>query len=66
MAVEGSGVYRTESGMIFRVTEDPDGHLTVGILKDARWVDARVGVAGLRVAPTTVRLTPKQVLRLPA
>jgi len=51
--------------MIFRVNEDPDGHLTVGILKDSGWVDARVGVAGLRVAPTTVRLTAKQILRLP-
>ena len=35
MAVEGSGVYRTESGMIFRVSEDADGHLSVGILEDA-------------------------------
>jgi hypothetical protein len=63
--VDGSGVYRTESGMIFRVSQDPEGHLSVGILQDATWVDARVGIVGLRVAPTTVRLTPKQVLRLP-
>ncbi len=63
--MQGSGVYRTESGMIFRVNEDLDGHLSVGILKDSAWVEARVGVAGLRVAPTTVRLTEKQVLRLP-
>jgi hypothetical protein len=64
--VEGSGVYRTESGMIFRVSEDAEGHLTVGILKGATWVDGRIGVVGLRRSPTTVRLTPKQVLRLPA
>jgi hypothetical protein len=51
--------------MIFRVSEDPEGHLSVGILKDTTWVEARVGVVGLRVAPTTVRLTPKQVLSLP-
>ena len=63
--MDGSGVYRTESGMIFRVSQDPEGHLSVGILQDATWVDARVGIVGLRVAPTTVRLTPKQVLRLP-
>ncbi len=63
--MQESGVYRTESGMIFRVSEDPEGHLSVGILKDATWVEARIGVVGLRVAPTTVRLTPKQVLRLP-
>jgi hypothetical protein len=65
MGVQGSGVYRTESGMIFRVSEDIEGHLSVGVLQDARWVDARVGIVGLRVAPTTVRLTPKQVLDLP-
>jgi hypothetical protein len=65
MGVQGSGVYRTESGMIFRVSEDIDGHLSVGVLQDARWVDARVGIVGLRVAPTTVRLTPKQILDLP-
>jgi hypothetical protein len=63
--VQESGVYRTESGMIFRVSEDPEGHLSVGILQDATWVDGRVGIVGLRVVPTTVRLTPKQVLRLP-
>lgn len=60
------GVYRTESGMIFRVSEDADGHLSVGILEGSTWVDARIGVVGLRRSPTTVRLTPKQVLRLPA
>ena len=65
MGVEGSGVYRTESGMIFRVSEDTEGHLSVGVLKEARWVDARVGIVGLRVAPGTRRLTPKQVLSLP-
>jgi len=64
--MDGSGVYRTESGMIFRVSEDEDGHLSVGILEGSTWVDARIGVVGLRRSPTTVRLTAKQVLRLPA
>ena len=63
--MQESGVYRTESGMIFRVSEDREGHLSVGILQDEAWVDERVGIVGLRVAPTTVRLTPKQILRLP-
>ena len=63
--MQESGVYRTESGMIFRVSEDREGHLSVGILQDEAWVDGRVGIVGLRVAPTTVRLTPKQILRLP-
>ena len=65
VSVEGSGVYRTASGMIFRVSEDIDGHLSVGVLQDARWVEARVGIVGLRVAPGTRRLTAKQVLNLP-
>ena len=65
LAVEGSGVYRTASGMIFRVSEDLDGHLSVGVLQDTRWVEAGVGIVGLRVAPGTRRLTPKQVLNLP-
>ena len=60
-----TNVYRTETGTIFRVTEDSDGHITVGILKEAVWEDAGIGMVGLRVAPTTVRLTPKQVLQLP-
>jgi hypothetical protein len=65
VAVEASGVYRTESGMIFRVSEDLDGHLSVGVLEDTKWVEARVGIVGLRVAPGTRRLTPKQILDLP-
>ena len=58
-------MYRTEGGTIFRVTEDGDGHISVGVLKEAVWKDGRIGMVGLRVAPTTVRLTPQQVLRLP-
>lgn len=60
-----TNVYRTEGGTIFRVTEDGDGHISVGILKETVWQDASIGMVGLRVAPTTVRLTAKQVLRLP-
>jgi hypothetical protein len=51
--------------MIFRVSEDLDGHLSVGVLEDTKWVEARVGIVGLRVAPGTRRLTPKQILDLP-
>jgi hypothetical protein len=58
-------VYRTEDGTIFRVVEDGDGHISVGVLKETAWVDAAIGMVGLRVAPTTRRLTSKQVLRLP-
>ena len=63
--MKGTNVYRTESGTIFRVTDDGDGRLSVRVLKDSGWQDASIGMLGLRVAPTTVRLTEKQVLRLP-
>jgi hypothetical protein len=63
--VKETNVYRTEDGTIFRVIEDGDGHISVGVLKEAAWVDASIGMVGLRVAPTTRRLTDKQVLRLP-
>jgi hypothetical protein len=60
-----TNVYRTGSGMIFRVSEGGEGHLAVETLKETGWEQAGVGIIGLRVAPTTVRLTAKQVLRLP-
>ena len=60
-----TNVYRTASGMIFRVSEGGEGRLAVETLKETGWVQAGVGVIGLRVAPTTVRLTAEQVLRLP-
>jgi hypothetical protein len=63
--VTETNVYRTEDGTIFRVVEDGDGHISVGVLKETAWVDAAIGMVGLRVAPTTRRLTSKQVLRLP-
>jgi hypothetical protein len=63
--VKESNVYRTESGTIFRVTDDGDGHISVRVLKESGWQDASIGMVGLRVSPTTVRLTQKQVLRLP-
>jgi len=63
--VKGTNVYRTESGTIFRVTDDGDGHISVRVLKESGWQEASIGMVGLRVSPTTVRLTAKQVLRLP-
>jgi hypothetical protein len=60
-----TNVYRTASGMIFRVSEGGEGHLAVETLQEEAWIPAALGVIGLRVAPTTSRLTAKQVLRLP-
>lgn len=60
-----TSVYRTASGLIFRVTEPLGGHLSVETLEPAGWQSGAIGMIGLRVAPTTVRLTARQVLRLP-
>jgi hypothetical protein len=60
-----TNVYRTESGMIFRVSQPLEGHLSVQTLGHEGWESAPIGMTGLRVAPTTVRLTARQVLRLP-
>jgi hypothetical protein len=58
-------VYKTEAGMIFRVSESLEGHISVETLDDATWVTGRIGMVGLRVLPTTTRLTARQVLALP-
>lgn len=60
-----ASVYRTVSGMIFRVSQPLDGHLSVETLGEAGWEKASIGMTGLRVSPTTVRLTARQILRLP-
>lgn len=60
-----TSVYRTESGMIFRVSQGGEGYLSVETLEESGWTKAHLGMVGLRVAPTTVRLTARQVLRLP-
>jgi hypothetical protein len=60
-----TGVYRTESGTIFRVSKSDEGQLSVQILKQSVWESGPVGIAGLRIAPTTKRLTKHQVAALP-
>jgi hypothetical protein len=62
--VSDTGVYKTRSGVIFRVVET-DGHLSVETLGDDGWRSAPIGMLGLRVSPTTLQLTARQVLRLP-
>ena len=60
-----TGTYRTELGTIFRTSEDDDGRLSVELLKLSLWIPGPIGMAGLRVAPTTTRLTTRQVQALP-
>jgi hypothetical protein len=63
--VTETGVYRTELGTIFRLSEGNDGHLSVQLLKQTLWVPAPIGMFGLRLAPATARLTARQVRALP-
>ena len=60
-----TNVYRTGEGTIFRIREDEEGRLSVELLKTPLWVAGPIGMAGLRIAPTTRRLTPRQIERLP-
>jgi hypothetical protein len=61
-----TSVYRTASGMIFRVSEGGDRYRAVETLTGSDWIKAQPGIVGLRVAPDTVRLTAEQVLTLPS
>lgn len=54
-------VYRTESGTIFRVLKDKEGHIAVERLGASDWESGPIGMAGLRLARTTTRLTQRQV-----
>lgn len=40
--------------------------LSVRVLKDGTWADAPLGMIGLRLAPTTRRLTAREIDTLPA
>jgi len=64
--VPASGVYRTRLGLIFRVIESADGGLKVETLQKGAWAPGRIGMVGLRLAPSTTKLSPTAVQRLPA
>lgn len=57
--------YKTEQGTIFRLKEDDEGRLSVELLQTSLWVQGPIGMAGLRVSPTTTKLTSRQVQALP-
>lgn len=61
-----TSVYRTASGMIFRVSDGGDAYRAVETLTGAGWMKAQPGIVGLRVRADTVRLSARQVLALPA
>lgn len=60
-----SGVYRTEQGRTLRIMVAEDGALSVQILEGDAWVPASVRMAGLRLSPTTRRLTATEIAALP-
>jgi hypothetical protein len=60
-----AAVYRTERGLILRVIQANDGGLKVEMLKDGAWVAGRIGMVGLRLSPSTIRLTRSETKGLP-
>ncbi len=64
--VTRSNVYRTAGGTILRISESEDGALKVERLQGEEWIAGRVGMAGLRRASTTTRLSASEVRSLPA
>lgn len=64
-SVSPSGIYRTREGRTLRISLAEDGAISVQILEDDAWVPASVRMAGLRLAPTTRRLSPREIARLP-
>ena len=58
--------YRTAAGKTLRMEETDDGMLSVKVLKDGVWTDAPRGMFGLRLSPTTRRLTAREIGHLPA
>ena len=59
-----TNVYRTKSGMVFRVQVGEDGHLSVEVLKESAWQAGPIGMVGLRIVEGTRQLTERQVAAL--
>ena len=60
-----SGVYRTAGGLVFRVAERLEGGLEVEVLKHGVWIAGRLQMIGLRLEPSTVKLSASAIARLP-
>lgn len=59
-------VYRTERGKVWRIIRAADGGMRVELLKNEEWVPGPIGMAGLRLSPSTTQLTPAAIRELPA
>ncbi len=62
---DAAGTYETRSGLVFRVLDPPGGGLRVEVLKQGSWVPGRIGMVGLRLDPTTRKLSPSAIRSLP-
>jgi hypothetical protein len=58
------GVYRSERGKVWRVTESEDGAISVQLLDHGQWVPGPISMVGLRLAVGTTRLTDEAVRKL--
>ena len=61
-----SEVYRTKQGRTLRISVAEDGAIRVERLQEGAWIAGNVRMAGLRLSPTTRKLTAAEVLALPA
>ena len=59
-------MYRTIQGRTLRISVAEDGAIRVERLQEGAWIAGNVRMAGLRLSPTTRKLTAAEVLALPA
>jgi hypothetical protein len=52
--------------MVWRVIEGEDGSLKVEVLNGEAWAPGRIGLVGLRLAPSTTKLNARAIRGLPA
>jgi len=51
--------------LVFRVAERLEGGLEVEVLKHGVWIAGRLQMIGLRLEPSTVKLSASAIARLP-
>ena len=63
--MRSSGVYRTDQGLVFRVSETVEGGLKVEVLSEGVWIPGPVAMVGLRLSRSTKKLGPAAIQELP-
>ncbi len=61
-----AGIYRTATGTIWRLVDNPGSALRVELLQDEVWVPGPIAMTGLRLSKYTTELTRKAIALLPA